>query len=80
MYFIEGEAGGFTSISTSIYWAITTLLTVGYGDTVPQTSIGRGVALVVRILGVSIIIVPIVIVIAEIYNSLYSAFSGKNEE
>ncbi len=51
MYFIEGEAGGFTSIPISIYWAITTLLTAGYGDMFPQTSIGGGVALVVRILG-----------------------------
>jgi voltage-gated potassium channel Kch len=44
MHFIEGETGGFASISLSICRAITTLLTVGYGDTVPQTDIGRLVA------------------------------------
>jgi voltage-gated potassium channel len=48
MYFIEGETGGFTSISLNIYWAITTLLTVEYGGTVPQTDIGRLVASVIR--------------------------------
>ena len=80
MYFIEGETDGFTSIPRSIYWAITTLITIGYGDIVPQTTIGKLIALIVRILGLSIIIVPVVIVIAEIYNSLYKAFSGKREE
>ena len=80
MYFIEGETGGFTSIPRSIYWAITTLITIGYGDIVPQTSIGKLIALIVRILGISIIIVPVFIVIAEIYNSLYKAFSRKKED
>lgn len=77
-YFIEGKTGGFTSIALSIYWAITTLLTTGYGDTVPQTDIGRVIASVVRVLGFSLLIVPIIIVIAEIYKSLSKTFSWKN--
>jgi len=77
MFFIEGKTNGFTSIPESIYWAIITLITVGYGDIVPQTGIGGAVASVIMILGFSILIMPIVIVIAEIYNSLYKAISGE---
>lgn len=80
MYFIEGKTGGFASIPNSIYWAITTLTTIGYGDIVPQTGIGRAAHSIIALLGLSIIIVPIVIVIAEIYNSLYKAISGGAEE
>ncbi|MDY9927308.1 hypothetical protein [Methanosarcina sp.] len=51
MYFIEGKTGGFTSITLSIYWAITTLLTAGHVDImVPQAGIGRSVAPVIRTL------------------------------
>lgn len=77
IYFVEGETDGFISISSSVYWAITTLLTTGYGDTVLQTNFGRLVASVVKILGFSIIVVPIVIIIAEICKSL-SEPSWKN--
>ncbi|WP_231593781.1 ion channel [Methanosarcina siciliae] len=56
---------------------MTTLLTTGYGDTVLQTNFGRLVASVVKILGFSIIVVPIVIIIAEIFKSL-SETSWKN--
>lgn len=80
MCFIEGETGGFASIFLSIYRAITTLLTVGYGDVVPQTDIGRLVASVIRILGSCIIIVPLIVVIAEICKLLYKVFFGKNRE
>ncbi|MDP8214390.1 MAG: ion transporter [Candidatus Euphemobacter frigidus] len=58
MYLIEGEDHGFTSIPRSIYWAIVTLTTVGYGDISPGTSLGQAVAAVVMILGYSIIAVP----------------------
>ncbi|HIH94191.1 TPA: voltage-dependent potassium channel [Methanosarcina acetivorans] len=75
MYFIEGETGGFTSPSLSIYWAIATLLTVGYGDVVLQTSVGRAMASFVSVLGLSIIVVPIFIVIAEIFGLLSRTFS-----
>ncbi|WP_231590508.1 potassium channel family protein [Methanosarcina siciliae] len=74
VYFVEGKPA---VLSTSVYWAITTLLTTGYGDTVLQTNFGRLVASVVKILGFSIIVVPIVIIIAEIFKSL-SETSWKN--
>jgi voltage-gated potassium channel len=66
MYLIEGEEHGFSDIPTSIYWAIVTLTTVGYGDISPQTSAGRVTASLVMILGYSIIAVPTGIVTAEL--------------
>ncbi|MBN2111215.1 MAG: ion transporter [Methanosarcinaceae archaeon] len=66
MYLIEGEENGFTSIPTSIFWAIVTLTTVGFGDIVPQTPLGRILASVIMILGYSIIAVPTGIVTSEI--------------
>ncbi|NNL85983.1 MAG: ion transporter [Myxococcales bacterium] len=66
MYLIEGEAHGFTSIPTSVYWAVVTMTTVGYGDLAPQTIAGKTLATVVMILGYSIIAVPTGIVTAEI--------------
>ena len=80
MYFIEGETGGFTTVLLSIYWALTTVLGVGFGDIFPETSVGRMLTLIARIFGYSIIIVPIGIIVSEIYNSLYSALSRKNEK
>ena len=58
MYVIEGEANGFTSIPRSVYWAIVTMTTVGYGDISPQTPLGQALASLVMILGYSIIAVP----------------------
>ena len=66
MYLIEGETHGFTSIPRSIYWAIVTLTTVGYGDISPQTSPGQFLASIVMIIGYAIIAVPTGIVTAEI--------------
>lgn len=66
MYIIEGEENGFTSIPRSIYWAIVTLTTVGYGDISPRTNIGQAVAAVVMILGYGIIAVPTGIVTVEL--------------
>ncbi|UCG37888.1 MAG: ion transporter, partial [bacterium] len=51
MYVIEGEANGFTSIPKSIYWAIVTLTTVGYGDISPKTPMGQMLAALIMILG-----------------------------
>ncbi len=65
MYLVEGEKNGFTSIPKSIYWAIVTLTTVGYGDVAPQTSVGQVLAVVVMIMGYSIIAVPTGIVTVE---------------
>jgi voltage-gated potassium channel len=66
MYVVEGAQNGFVDIPTSIYWAIVTLTTVGYGDISPQTALGKAVASVVMIIGFSIIAVPTGIVTAEL--------------
>jgi voltage-gated potassium channel len=66
IYVIEGEENGFTSIPQSIYWAIVTLTTVGYGDLSPQTTMGKILASIVMIMGYAIIAVPTGIVTVEI--------------
>ena len=65
MYWVESDEAGFTSIPRSIYWAIVTLTTVGYGDITPVTSLGQLIATMVMILGYGIIAVPTGIVTAE---------------
>lgn len=65
MYLIEGEKSGFTSIPRSVYWAIVTLTTVGYGDISPETPLGQLIASVIMIMGYGIIAVPTGIVSAE---------------
>ena len=66
MYLVEGQSSGFTSIPRSIYWAIVTLTTVGYGDISPATNLGQAIAAVIMIMGYSIIAVPTGIVTSEI--------------
>ena len=58
MYLVEGEANGFTSIPISMYWAVVTVTTVGYGDISPVTPLGRLIASALMILGYAIIAVP----------------------
>lgn len=65
MYLVEGEANGFTSIPRSVYWAVVTLSTVGYGDITPQTPLGQFLASLLMITGYAIIAVPTGIVTAE---------------
>lgn len=65
MYVIEGERNGFTSIPVSIYWAVVTITTVGYGDISPETPLGQFLAGVLMIIGYGIIAVPTGIVSAE---------------
>lgn len=65
MYLVEGGENGFTSIPRSIYWAIVTLTTVGYGDISPHTPLGQFIASVVMILGYAIIAIPTGIVSSE---------------
>lgn len=65
MYVVEGPAHGFTSIPRSIYWAIVTLTTVGYGDISPQTAFGQTLAAIVMLLGYSIIVIPTGIVTVD---------------
>jgi voltage-gated potassium channel len=78
MYVIEGEAHGFTSIPRSIYWAIVTMTTVGYGDLSPATSAGQTLAAILMILGYSIIAVPTGIVSAEITTSRFQSVTTQS--
>ena len=70
MYVIEGERHGFTSIPISIYWAVVTLTTVGYGDLAPATTLGRALAVVLMLTGYGIIAVPTGIVTAELTRAI----------
>jgi voltage-gated potassium channel len=66
MYLVEGPRNGFTSIPRSLYWAVVTMTTVGYGDISPRTDLGQAIAAVIMILGYGIIAVPTGIVSAEL--------------
>lgn len=65
MYIIEGPENGFTSIPKSIYWAIVTVTTVGYGDVAPNTVLGQIIASLLMITGYAIIAVPTGIITTE---------------
>ena len=67
MYLVEGEESGFDNIPRSIYWAIVTLTTVGYGDISPQTNLGQTIAAMIMIMGYSIIAVPTGIVTSAMH-------------
>ena len=77
MYLIEGESAGFTSIPKSIYWAIVTLTTVGYGDIAPLTPIGQTISAFIMLIGYSIIAVPTGIITTEMS---FSKTNHKNKE
>lgn len=66
MYVVEDGKNGFYSIPLSIYWAVITLTTVGYGDIVPVTGLGKFIATFIMLLGYSIIAIPTGIVSAEL--------------
>ena len=66
MYVVEGEENGFTNIPISVYWAVVTMTTVGYGDLSPRTPLGQMIASIVMILGYGIIAVPTGIVSVEL--------------
>lgn len=69
MYLIEGSASGFTSIPRSIYWAIVTVTTVGYGDIAPQTAMGQLLAGMLMIVGFAIIAIPVSIIGSEMVST-----------
>lgn len=77
MYLIEGSENGFTSIPESVYWAIVTMTTVGYGDLAPQTPVGKALASVIMILGYGIIAVPTGIVTAELTSRRSTGAAGR---
>ncbi|MDE1235328.1 ion transporter [Vibrio aestuarianus] len=72
IFVIEGPEHGFNSIPESIYWAIVTITTVGYGDLVPKTALGQGIAAMTMLLGYSILAVPTGIITAELNNEMHS--------
>lgn len=66
MYVVEGPDNGFTSIPTAVYWAISTVTTVGFGDITPKTDLGRAISSVMMLLGWGILAVPTGIISTEI--------------
>lgn len=66
IYVVEGPANGFTSIPTSIYWAVVTVTTTGYGDITPKTVLGQAIASFVMVTGYAIIAIPTGIFTAEL--------------
>ncbi|MFK8055908.1 MAG: ion transporter [Saprospiraceae bacterium] len=71
MYLVEGATNeGFNSIPSSVYWAVVTLTTVGFGDITPQTALGQFISAVVMIIGYAVIAVPTGIVSAEMVNQV----------
>ena len=78
MYLIEGPESGFTSIPMSMYWAVVTMTTVGYGDIAPQTVLGQLLASAVMIIGYGIIAVPTGIVTVEMAEAYRR--EGRDEE
>ncbi len=72
MHLVEGPASGFTDIPTSVYWAVVTLTTVGYGDVAPITPLGRFLAVLVMLMGYGVIAVPTGIVTAELTRAAHA--------
>ncbi len=68
MYLVEGPQNGFTSLPRSIYWAIVTVTTVGYGDIAPHTALGQFIAALAMITSYAIIAIPTGILSAELIN------------
>ncbi|KFC20702.1 ion transporter [Chryseobacterium sp. FH1] len=75
MYLIEDGKNGFSSIPQSVYWAVVTITTVGYGDISPATPIGKMLSIVVMLCGYSIIAVPTGIVTSEFRKQKKNSFS-----
>lgn len=76
MYLVEGPGNGFTSIPRSMYWAIVTMTTVGFGDITPHTTLGQMLTSVIMLVGYSIIAVPTGIFAAELAAEMRSKQGG----
>ena len=76
MYVVEGPKNGFTNIPVSVYWAITTMTTVGFGDIAPKTGLGRAIASLMMLLGWGILAVPTGIVTAEMTHRRFGVRAG----
>lgn len=77
MYLVESDESGFTSIPRSMYWAIVTMTTVGYGDIAPRTPLGQFLAAILMISGYAIIAVPTGIVSAELVHGQRPSLSTR---
>jgi len=77
MYVIEGPQNGFTSIPIAVYWAVTTMTTVGFGDIVPRTDLGRAIATIMMLMGWGVLAVPTGIVTAEMTSQRLRAVTGR---
>lgn len=66
MYIVEGKESEFTSIPQSVYWAVVTMTTVGYGDMTPHTTLGKMLTIIITLLGYTLIIIPTGIISAEL--------------
>lgn len=73
MYLIEGSTAGFTSIPQSVYWAVVTLTTVGFGDITPVTAVGKFLAAIIMLMGYGLIAVPTGIVSVEMAQAAHMA-------
>ena len=69
MFLVEGPENGFTSIPRSVYWAVVTLTTVGYGDISPHTPIGQFISIIIMIIGYGVIAVPTGMVAAGVISA-----------
>lgn len=78
LYVVEGPENGFTSIPVSIYWAIVTITTVGFGDITPQTPLGQGIAAVTMLMGYAIIAVPTGIITAELGREIRKEYDHRH--
>lgn len=76
MYVVEGPGNGFTSIPVAMYWAVTTMTTVGFGDITPKTDLGRLIASAMMLLGWGVLAVPTGIVTAEMTVQRRRAVAG----
>lgn len=76
MYVVEGPENGYTSIPVAVYWAITTITTVGFGDITPKTDLGRLMASMMMLMGWGVLAVPTGIVTAEMVGQSGRAAPG----
>ena len=80
MYIVENQKNGFQSIADSIYWAVVTLTTVGYGDVVPVSALGKTISVLIMLLGYAIIAVPTGIVSAEFAKNDLEQLKNQDEQ